>query len=72
MVISAPGGDRPAWKFATVDDGHQSVTIGYGGATPSSLEVNVVHGVKATSALPACGSLRGEPCRTYQAQGNQS
>ena len=72
VVISAPGGDRPTWEFATVDDGHQTVSIGYGGATASSLEVNVVHGVQATAALPVCGSLRGEPCRAYQAEGNQS
>jgi hypothetical protein len=72
VVISAPGGDRPTWEFATVDNGHQEVSIGYGGATASSLEVNVVHGVQATTALPACGSLRGEPCRTYQAEGNQA
>ena len=48
------------------------MSIGYGGATASSLEVNVIHGVKATTTLPTCGSLRGEPCRTYQAEGNQT
>ncbi len=32
----------------------------------------MVHGVKATPTLPACGSLRGEPCRTYLAEGNQA
>ena len=72
VVISAPGGDRPAWTFDTIDNGHPSVSIGYGGAATSSLEVNVVHGVKATATLPACGSLRGEPCRTYLAEGNQA
>ena len=72
VVISAPGGDRPIWEFDTVDDGQQTVSIGYGGAAASSLEVNVVHGVQATPTLPACGSLRGEPCRAYQAEGNQT
>jgi hypothetical protein len=72
VVISAPGGDRPTWEFDTIDNGKQTVSIGYGGATPSSLEVNVVHGVTATTTLPACGSLRGEPCRAYQAEGNQA
>ena len=38
---------------------------------PSSLVVDLVHGVAATTMLPACGSLRGEPCRTYQDEGNQ-
>jgi hypothetical protein len=72
VVLSAPGGDRPTWAFDTVDDGSQTVSVGYGGVAASSLEVDVVHGVHATASLPACGSLRGEPCRTYQAEGNQS
>jgi predicted acyl esterase len=70
VVISAPGGDRPIWEFGTLDN-DQSATVGLGGAVPSALVVNVVHGVDATSALPACNSLRGEPCRTYTPEGNQ-
>jgi hypothetical protein len=30
-----------------------------------------VHGVVAPAALPACGALRGEPCRAYSPLGNQ-
>jgi uncharacterized protein len=71
VVISAPGGDRPVWTFATLDHGQQA-TVGLGGAAASALTVNVVHGVNATSTLPTCGSLRGEPCRSYVAEGNQS
>lgn len=71
VVISAPGGDRPIWEFATLDDG-QRATVGLGGRTPSALVVNVVSGVSATTTLPACNSLRGEPCRAYQAEGNRS
>jgi hypothetical protein len=70
VVISAPGGDRPIWEFATLDHG-QSATVGLGGVTASALVVNVVPGVDATPLLPACGSLRGEPCRAYQAESNQ-
>jgi hypothetical protein len=62
IVISAPGGDRPAWAFGTLDHG-QRATIGLGGAVPSALVVNRVVGVRATPTLPACNSLRGEPCR---------
>ena len=72
IVLSAPGGDRPSWEFATLDDGSQTATVGLGGVAASSLEVNVVKGVSATSTLPTCGTLRGEPCRTYQAENNQS
>jgi uncharacterized protein len=71
VVVSAPGGDRPVWEFDTLDDG-QSATVGLGGVIASSLAVNVVGGVEATPTLPACGSLRGEPCRAYQPEGNQT
>jgi hypothetical protein len=70
VVISAPGGDRPVWTFGTVDSG-QAATVGFGAVTPSALTVNVVPGVSATPTLPPCGSLRGEPCRAYQPEGNQ-
>lgn len=64
VVISAPGGDRPAWEFDSVDNGQQA-TVGLGRWTPSALVVNEVSGVTATAALPVCGALRGEPCRSY-------
>jgi hypothetical protein len=70
VTISAPGGDRPVWTFATLDNG-QTATVGLGQGVASALVVNVVSGVDATTALPACGSLRGEPCRPYVAEGNQ-
>jgi len=71
VVISAPGGDRPIWEFDTLDNG-QHATVGLGGMTASSLVIRVVNGVHATSNLPACNSLRGEPCRAYQPEGNQA
>jgi len=72
IVISAPGGDRPAWAFETPAT-HGSVidTLSLGGAMPSSLVVNVVHGVNPTATMPACGALRGEPCRPYSKMANQ-
>lgn len=69
IVISAPGGDRPTWSFDTVDSG-QVATVGIGGVAGSDLVVNEVRGVQATAAVPACGSLRGEPCRVFQAETN--
>ena len=70
IVISAPGGDRPSWEFDTLDSG-QSATVGVGGVAASTLVVNKVGGVRGTTTLPACGSLRGEPCRALVAEGNQ-
>jgi uncharacterized protein len=69
VVISAPGGDRPEWAFDTLDTGQQAI-VGLGGYDASSFVFNVVPGVAATTTLPACGSLRGEPCRAYQAESN--
>jgi hypothetical protein len=56
VVISAPGGDRPVWTFASLDNG-QPATVGFGLLAPSALTINVVSGVAAT--VP------------YQAEGNQ-
>ena len=71
VVISAPGG-RPARSGSstrwTTGSGQRSAI---GGPTGSALVVNIVSGVQATRALPACNALRGEPCRPYRAEGNQ-
>jgi uncharacterized protein len=70
IVISAPGGDRPSWAFDTLQtNGTVMDTVELGS---SSLVVNVVPGVTPTPALPACGALRGEPCRPYSAMENQT
>jgi hypothetical protein len=71
VVLSAPGGDRPSWTFDSLDSG-QSATVGLGKVTPSALVVRMVRNVAATPTLPACGTLRGEPCRAYLAEGNQA
>ena len=71
IVISAPGGDRPSWSFQTFQT-HGSVidTVELGS---SSLVVNVVSGVSCRPlAIPACGALRGEPCRSYTLMSNQT
>jgi hypothetical protein len=39
---------------------------------PSRLILPVVPGVSVPTALPACGSLRNEPCRPYQAIVNKT
>jgi uncharacterized protein len=72
IVISAPGGDRPSWAFATpATHGKVTDTLSLGGVTASSLAVNIVSGVTPPPALPACGALRGEPCRPYTKMVNQ-
>jgi predicted acyl esterase len=73
IVISAPGGDRPSWTFDTpATHGAVVDTVGLGAPGGSSLVVNEVGGIVPTSGIPACGALRGEPCRADTPLGNQS
>jgi hypothetical protein len=72
IVISAPGGDRPSWTFQTPATHNKVVdSVALGGTNGSTLVVNEVHGVVPTATMPACGALRGEPCRAYTALNNQ-
>jgi predicted acyl esterase len=57
LTVDAPGGNRPVWEFDTISDG-ETVTIDRG-----SLVLPVVPGIDVPPAYPACGALRGQPCR---------
>ena len=73
IVISAPGGDRPSWAFDTVDtSARMHDTLALGTANGSRLVVDSVAPVADPAPLPACGALRGEPCRPYALLGNQT
>ena len=62
LMVDAPGGNRAVWEFDTIADGEQ-VQIGLGPSTPSQLVLPVVPAVESPVDAPACGSLRGQPCR---------
>jgi hypothetical protein len=64
LTIDAPGNNRAIWSFDTISAGEE-VTIDYGAAHPSRLALPVVDDVALQPAPPACGSLRGQPCRAY-------
>jgi predicted acyl esterase len=65
LTIHAPGGNRAVWQFRTIDNG-ETVTVAFDAAHPSKLVLPVVGGVDVPKAAPpACGSLRGEPCRKW-------
>ncbi len=71
ITISAPGGDRPEWAFATYPTrGKVTDTIELGDPHPSTLVLPVVPGVRPGDAQPPCPSSRGEPCRAYVPAGN--
>jgi predicted acyl esterase len=68
VTISAPNGTQPVWSFSqTVPSGIGTAAIAFSKSMPSSLVLPVVPGVSVPTALPACPSLRNEPCRPYQA-----
>ncbi len=65
VTIAAPNGTQPIWAFdETVPMGATSVA--FSTTMPSSIVLPVVPGVTVPKALPPCGSLRNQPCRTYQ------
>jgi predicted acyl esterase len=71
IVVQPPGGNRPAWAFAAVKP-RSTVTIVRSPARPSKVVLPVVGGVDVSTGLPACNSLRGQPCRNYVPLVNQS
>ena len=66
VSIEAPGGDRPSWKFATIEKGNTTNTLALGGARASKLVLPVLPGANAKGTpLPEPTALRGEPNRQY-------
>jgi hypothetical protein len=67
VTITAPNGDQPVWAFGeTLPKGHATVSIAHSRRMPSNLVLPVVPDVIASTGLPPCPGLRGEPCRAYQ------
>ncbi len=70
ITITAPGGDRPRWKFDTVEKGETENTITLGGDDASKLVLPVIEGATAGAPMPACPSNRGQACRAYAPASN--
>ena len=70
VTVQAPGGDRPRWRFATLERGRTRTTIALGGMRASRLVLPEVPGVAAQGPLPAPTALRGQPSRTYRPASN--
>jgi predicted acyl esterase len=67
VTISAVNGAQPVWSFSkAVPTTPGTAAIAFSTTMPSSLALPVVPGVNVPTPLPACPSLRNEPCRTYQ------
>jgi predicted acyl esterase len=72
LSINTPGRDDPIWAYITDDYGATFQEVSFGGSTPSSLVLPVVPALAAdvVETPPPCNSLRGQPCRTYEAVAN--
>jgi predicted acyl esterase len=62
ITIDSPGASRPEWRFETIPT-RSTVVIHSGPDTPSKVVLPVVPGVQVLTGRPACGVLRGQPCR---------
>jgi predicted acyl esterase len=66
ITIAGPNGTQPIWSFSeTQPKGTAKVSVGYSRHMRSSLILPVVPHVSVPTGLPACPSLRNEPCRRY-------
>ena len=59
LLVSLPALDEEA-----------TVEIAHSADHPSRVVLPVVPGIDVPTALPPCPSLRGQPCRAYQALAN--
>jgi predicted acyl esterase len=73
VTIAAPNGTQPVWSFGqTVPNRTSDLSIAFSPSMPSSVMLPVVPNVSVPTALPACPSLRNEPCRAYQSIANHT
>ncbi|MCW3069155.1 MAG: peptidase [Solirubrobacterales bacterium] len=69
VTIAAPNGAQPVWSFSQTQPAGTTATesVAFSRTMPSSLILPIVPGVSVPTGMPACPSLRNEPCRPYQA-----
>jgi hypothetical protein len=72
VTIAAPNGTQPIWAFAHTEPEGATAneSVAFSPSMPSNLVLPIVTGVNVPTALPACPSLRNEPCRPYQGLAN--
>jgi hypothetical protein len=65
IAVNSPGGDQATWAYDLLDlDPALRHLIGTGGVAASSVALPVLSGLDVPTPLPACPSLRGQPCRS--------
>jgi predicted acyl esterase len=64
ITVNTPGGDQPRWAYELLGLGAETThTVVLGGPNASSVLFPVAGNRTAEVPLPACPSLRGQPCR---------
>lgn len=64
LAVNTPGGDQATWSYELLDlDPATRHRVGTGGVAASSVALPVLDGLPVPTPLPACPSLRGQPCR---------
>ena len=67
MTVSNPGRNHGTWQFEAPEYAEAPVfTLGRGGAHASALHLTTLPGLAVPEALPACPSVRGQPCRVAE------
>ncbi len=62
ITIDTPGASRPQWRFDVLEQPVE-VSIHSGPDTPSRVVVPAIPDLEVPTERPACGNLRGQPCR---------
>jgi predicted acyl esterase len=66
VSVQSPGRSRPLWSFESPDvPAGTDVVIGRGGKHATGLVMPTIDGVEIPDGLPACNTLRGQPCRDF-------
>lgn len=66
VTVDTPGDSRASWMFALKQfPGVVRYDVAHSAMYPSSVVLPVIQGQAATTPLPPCPSLRGQPCRAY-------
>jgi hypothetical protein len=66
ITVDTPGDSRASWQFALKTfPGKVTYDVAHSSAYPSSVVLPVISGATSTTPLPACPSLRAQPCRAF-------
>jgi predicted acyl esterase len=73
VIIDTPGASRTGWRFALQElPAGTTHSIGHSAMNPSSIVLPTIPGIEVPTELPACPSLRGQPCRAVETFTNTS